>query len=53
MSFLFSIIEKENSRLECCVVSFEVCDFEENVFVDLFIVFFIFILLVLLEDILR
>lgn len=52
-SLSLSTIEKENSRLECRVVSLEACDLEENAFVDLPTVFSTPILPVSPEDIPR
>ena len=49
-SLSLSTIEKENSRLECRVVSLEACDLEENNFVDLPTVFSTSILSVSIDD---
>ena len=53
MSLSLSTIEKENSRLECRVVSLEACDLEENAFVDFPTVFSTPILPDSLDDIPR
>lgn len=47
------IIEKENSIIKSSLVSFELFDFEEENFVELFIVFLVKFLLVLVEDVLK
>lgn len=53
IEFFLMIIEKENSIIKSSLVSFELFDFEEENFVELFIVFLVKFLLVLVEDVLK